>query len=228
MTTTGQQAPLRKRARIGIVDDHPTVLLGTMGILRAHSDLQVVAAVETVPRLFEQTTRLDLVLLDLVLADGSTPTQNMRRLDRLDVPVLAFSSGDRPAMVREAARAGVMGLIRKSEPPAAVVAAIRSALRGEVVATSDWAAALDDDAAVIAATFTAREAEVLALYAAGETAERVGEQLFISRETVLSHLQRIRAKYAALDRPARSKVELYQRAIEDGILAPPSQDGDAV
>ena len=99
MTTTGQQAPLRKRARIGIVDDHPTVLLGTMGILRAHSDLQVVAAVETVPRLFEQTTRLDLVLLDLVLADGSTPTQNMRRLDRLDVPVLAFSSGDRPAMV---------------------------------------------------------------------------------------------------------------------------------
>jgi DNA-binding NarL/FixJ family response regulator len=99
VTTTGQQAPLRKRARIGIVDDHPTVLLGTMGILRAHSDLQVVAAVETVPRLFEQTTRLDLVLLDLVLADGSTPTQNMRRLDRLDVPVLAFSSGDRPAMV---------------------------------------------------------------------------------------------------------------------------------
>jgi hypothetical protein len=47
VTTTGQQAPLRKRARIGIVDDHPTVLLGTMGILRAHSDLQVVAAVET-------------------------------------------------------------------------------------------------------------------------------------------------------------------------------------
>ena len=46
-----------------------------------------------------------------------------RRLDRLDVPVLAFTSGERPAMVREAARAGVIGLIRKSEPPAAVVAA---------------------------------------------------------------------------------------------------------
>lgn len=199
-----------------------------MGVLHAHPDLQVVAAVETVPQLLAHATDLDLVLLDLVLADGSTPTQNMRRLERLGAPVLAFTSGDRPAMVREAARAGVIGLIRKSERPAAVVAAVRTALRWEVVATSDWAAALDDDAAVIAATFTAREAEVLALYAAGETAERVGEQLFISRETVLSHLQRIRAKYAALDRPARSKVELYQRAIEDGILAPPSQDGDAV
>ncbi|HMQ65574.1 MAG TPA: response regulator, partial [Arachnia sp.] len=161
MTTTGQQAPPRRRARIAIVDDHPTVLLGTMGILRAHPDLRVVAAVETVPRLLEQTTRLDLVLLDLVLADGSTPTQNMRRLDRLDVPVLAFTSGERPAMVREAARAGVIGLIRKSEPPAAVVAAIRAALRREVVATSDWAAALDDDEAFIAAGITAREAEVL-------------------------------------------------------------------
>ncbi|HMQ65504.1 MAG TPA: helix-turn-helix domain-containing protein, partial [Arachnia sp.] len=85
-----------------------------------------------------------------------------------------------------------------------------------------------DDEAFIAAGITAREAEVLALYAVGETAERVAAQLFISRETVLSHLQRIRAKYASVDRPARSKVELYQRAIEDGILALPAQDGDAV
>ena len=38
----------RGRARIGIVDDHPAVLLGAAGILRAQPDLQVVAATETV------------------------------------------------------------------------------------------------------------------------------------------------------------------------------------
>lgn len=211
-------APRGQRARIGIVDDHPAILLGAAGIVRGQPDLHVVAATETVTGLLSRTTDLDLVLLDLVLADGSTPTQNVCRLKQLHIPVLAFTSGDRPEMVREAARAGAIGMIRKSERPDAIVAAIGSALRHEVVATADWAAALDDDEAFIAARLSAREAEVLALYASGETAKRVADQLFISRETVLDHIQRIRAKYAAVDRPARSKVELYQRAVEDGLL----------
>ncbi len=212
--------PPGQRARIGIVDDHPAVLLGAVGILRSQPDLQVVAATETVGQLLRRTTHLDLVLLDLVLADGSTPTQNMAELTRINAPVLAFTSGDRPAAVREVARAGAIGMIRKSERPIAIIAAIRQALRQEVVATSDWAAALDDDAAFIAAQLTAREAEVLALYAAGETAERVGAQLGVARETVTDHIRRIRGKYAAVDRPAPSKIDLYKRAVEDGILVP--------
>lgn len=202
------------------------MLLGAASILQAQPDFRVVAATETVPQLLALTTKLDVVLLDLVLADDSTPTQNVRRLRLLDIPVLAFTSGDRPAAVREAARAGAIGMIRKSERPSAIVSAIRLALRREVVATSDWAAALDDDAEFVAARLTTREAEVLALYAAGETAKRVAEQLFVSRQTVVDHIQRIRAKYAAVDRPARSKVDLYRRAVEDGILTPSEHDGD--
>lgn len=211
--------PGKRRATIGIVDDHPSVLLGATGILRTQPDLQAVAA-GTVTQLLAMGARPDLVLLDLVLADGSTPTRNMRTLRQLDIPVLAFTSGDRPEAVREVARAGAIGMIRKSEHPAAIVAAIRQALQREVVATSDWAAALDDDETFVSARLTLREAEVLALYAAGETAERVAAQLFVSRVTVIDHVKRIRAKYAAVDRPAKSKVELYKRAIEDGILAP--------
>lgn len=206
--------------RVGIVDDHPAVILGAAGILHTQPDIRVVTVAATVPELLSRSTGLDLVLLDLVLADGSAPTANLRRLRPLGVPVLAFTSGDRPALVREAARAGVVGMIRKSEPPEAIVGAVRAALRGEVVATPDWAAALDDDASFVTVHLTSREAQVLALYAAGETADRVGEQLFISRETVIDHVRRIRAKYAAVDRPARTKVDLYQRAVEDGVLNP--------
>ena len=43
-------------------------------------------------------------------------------------------------------------------------------------------------------------------------------ELGISRETVLDHIRRIRAKYAKVERPAPTKVELYQRAIEDGVI----------
>lgn len=222
-----RSTPTPRRARIGIVDDHPAVLLGAAGILDAHPDLHVVAAVESVPRLLGLTTSLDLVLLDLTLADGSTPTGNMALLTKLGVPVLAFTSGERPAAVREVARAGAIGMIRKSERPAAIVEAIRSAVRHEVVATPDWAAALDDDTSFVAARLSRREAEVLALYAAGETAERVGQHLFITRETVLDHISRIRAKYAAVDRPAPSKIDLYKRAVEDGLIDPTITFGDA-
>ena len=86
--------------------------------------------------------------------------------------------------------------------------------------SADWAAALDVDPEFVRVSLTAREAEVLELYAAGETAERVAEALFISRETVLDHVRRIRAKYAAADRPAPTKVDLYRRAVEDGHLVP--------
>jgi len=65
---------------------------------------------------------------------------------------------------------------------------------------------------------TARELEVLGLYASGEKADRVARLLGISRETVLDHVRRIRQKYAAVHRPAYTKVDLYRRAVEDGVL----------
>lgn len=204
-------------ARVGIVDDHPAVVLGIAGIIAAQPDMHVAATGATVLELLAGHTPVDVVLLDLMLADGSTPTGNVRTLAGV-APVLVFTSGERPQLVREAGRAGVAGMIRKSELPGAIVDAIRAVVRGEVVASADWAAALDSDAPFVAAQLSGREAEVLALYAAGETAERVGAQLFISRETVLDHIRRIRAKYAAVDRPAQTKVDLYRRAVEDGFV----------
>lgn len=77
-----------------------------------------------------------------------------------------------------------------------------------------------DDAPLASPGLSQRQQEVLRLYAQGSTADHVARQLFVSRETVLDHIRRIRAKYALVDRPAATKVELFQRAVEDGILAP--------
>lgn len=206
------------RRRIGIVDDHPTVALGVGGFLNAEPDLLLAGLGGTVSELLEQGDQYDLVLLDLQLGDGSRPAANVRALAKRSIPALVFTTGDRPHLVREAGRAGAMGMVRKSELPERIVAAIRSVLSGEVAATTDWAAAIDTDDEFVRAELTAREAEVLALYASGETAERVAQRLFISRETVLDHIRRIRRKYATLDRPAPSKLDLYHRAVEDGIL----------
>jgi DNA-binding NarL/FixJ family response regulator len=207
-------------ARVGMVDDHPAVILGTSSILNQHPGLQVVATGSTAHELMAQRIRLDVILLDLVLADGSTPTENLQRLAVFQAPVIAYTAGDRPHLVREAIAAGAAGMIRKSDAPTALVTAVETVLAGGVATSADWASALDGDEGFVRAQLTAREAEVLALYASGETAERVAALLFISKETVYDHVRRIRAKYAALDRPSHTKVELYRRAVEDGIVPP--------
>ena len=204
--------------RIGMVDDHPAIVIGVRAILNAQAGFEVVAAADTVAGLLVKGQRLDCVLLDLQLGDDSTPTDNLAVLTARGIPVLAYTAGDRPDLIREATRAGAQGVVRKSESPDVIVAAIRSLMRGEPVVTADWAAALDFDPDFVAVHLSPREAEVLTLYASGETAERVGQLLFISRETVIDHVRRIRAKYATAARPAPTKVDLYRRAVEDGLI----------
>lgn len=211
---------MKSNARIGIIDDHPAIVLGMAAILNAQRGLSVVAVGQSVAELLALSTSMDVVLLDLSLADGSRPMDNVAALRRSKIQVIAFTSGERPQLIREASRAGAIGMIRKSERPDRIIAAVRGVLTGEVVATADWAAAIDADPELASAALSAREAEVLALYAAGETADRVASKLYISRDTVNDHIRRIRTKYAAVDRPARTKVDLYRRAIEDGLVQP--------
>lgn len=206
------------RQRVGFVDDHPAMRLGLAALLSKTPDLQLVATSDSVRGLLQRAADLDVVPLDLILADGSTPAENIRALRSAGYPVLALTSGERPQLVREAGRSGVAGMVRKSEPADVILTQIRAVLRGEVAATPDWAAALDSDTRFVSARLTAREAEILELYASGETAERVAGELFISRETVVDALKSIRAKYADAVRPVRNKVVLFRRAVEDGIL----------
>ncbi len=206
------------RIRLGIVDDHPSLLLGLEVLFAPIRDIQVVATAPTVRELLRIDDLLTLVLLDLSLGDGSTPTGNLRTLQQAGVPALVFSAADQPALVREASRFGALGMVCKSAPQEEVLSAVRQAARGQIVFSSDWAAALEDDDGFVEQLLTKREAEVLSLYASGETAANIATLLFISRETVQDHVRRIRAKYASAGRPAKTKIDLYHRAVEDGIL----------
>jgi hypothetical protein len=52
-----------------------------------------------------------------------------------------------------------------------------------------------------------------------ESKDLVGKRLSIAPTTVRTHLQRARAKYATVGRPAPTKSALLARAVEDGISA---------
>lgn len=204
--------------RIGMVDDHELTIRGLRESLGDHPDLTVVADAPTVAELFADPVELDLVILDLRLRDGSSPVSNVEVIRSHGLEALVLTSGEDPFLVRSAARAGVLGVVRKSESADAIVQAISHAAHGAVVPTVDWAAAIDGDPDLAAVDLSPQLRRLLTLYATGETAARVASTMGISIETVNDYLGRIRSKYAEAGRPAPTKTDLYKRALEDGWL----------
>ena len=160
----------------------------------------------------------DVVVLDLSLGDGSTVTANVQGVMEAGPAVLVHSIADRVSSVREAIAAGAAGVIPKSSPTTTVMAAIASLARGEVLNNLEWAAAIDADNDFARAELGRRERDVLHMYASGLPLKAVALQLGIAHSTAREYLNRIRAKYIEVGRPAPTKVDLLRRAVEDGIL----------
>ena len=72
-----------------------------------------------------------------------------------------------------------------------------------------------------------RESEALGLYATGLPLKSVARRMHLSEDTVKEYLDRVRRKYTRAGRPAYTKVDLYQRAVEDGYLPPPGEGAPA-
>jgi DNA-binding NarL/FixJ family response regulator len=218
-TAQGESRP----RRIGLVEDHESVAIGLAAMLAGEPDLELVASAGTVAELLSAEPGVDLVVLDLRLADGSAPEDNVRALRERGLEVLVFTGADNPYLVRAAARAGVLGVVRKSEDVRTVVQAVRAAASGQQVVTTDWAAAIDGDPQLSDVGLSPRQQEVLTLYASGEKASRVARLTGLSEQTVNDYLGRIRQKYADAGRPAPTKTDLYKRAVEDGWLPVPER-----
>lgn len=210
-------------SRVAVVDDHELVAIAVQNLVDAAEGLGFARHATSVAELVRPMRDADLVLLDLSLRDGSDPGENVRLIRHWGADVLVLTSGEDPYLVRNASRAEVLGIVRKSTPREALIDALLTAARGELVPTTEWASALDTDPLLAGAPLTAREREVLGLYASGMGARDVAELLYISENTVNDHLRRIRSVYHQLGRPAATKVELYQRGIEDGFVQAPGR-----
>lgn len=202
--------------RIALVGDHPATVLGLTTLLNVNPALQVVATTTTAAELTATGDPLDVVVFDLDVKDA-VPRRDIAALNDAGAAVLVYAHTVSGTQLTEVADAGAAGLIRKAEPPASIVRAVHAAARGERLTATEWAQAASGRRAKCA-RLTKRESQVLTHYAAGGSAEKVGEALFVTRETVHDHIRRIRAKYAAAGRPSPTKVDLFRRAIEDGLV----------
>ena len=209
------------RRRIALVEDHALISYGFRDLIESTSDLVLAGMVNTVSELSAVEGPIDLVVLDLRLNDGSSPADNVAAIIEAGSNVLIYTGAEDRRLIQQAAQSGALGLIRKSAEPEVLLEAIRTASEGHEVFGTDWAAAIDSDANLANAKLSPREQEILGLYASGETAVSVAQRTGLSRETIADYITRIRNKYAAAGRPALSRVDLFRRAIEDGLVEGP-------
>lgn len=202
------------RVRVGVVDDHDLLVAGVRALLSSrNAPARFVAGASTVSGLLRGKHELDIVLLDVRLSDGSRTEDNVRALTAAGHTVLLHADRTHREALAVLGRTQARGLVWKTDPPRTLVQALVTIARG-----GHWAP--DGEQRLV--DLTHRETEVLRLYAGGmkyaETAAALDPP--VSSESVKTYLTRIRKRYHAAGRPASTRMELRQRALEDGLITP--------
>ncbi|WP_067654354.1 response regulator [Nocardia harenae] len=200
-----------------LVDDHPMVREGLRGMLEAEPDLTVVgeagSGVEAV--VVAPTVRPDVVLMDLRMpgGDGVAAIEQLRAL-LPGTKIVVVTTYDTEGDILRAVEAGAVGYLLKDASRGELANAIRGAARGETVLAPAVADRLVHRLRRPAQpALSAREVQVLARVARGETNADIGRELHISEATVKTHLLRVFTKLDVSDRTAAVLT-----AMERGLL----------
>ena len=132
--------------------------------------------------------------------------------------VIVYSHMATDEVILTALDRGAVTYLTKSESKDHLIDAIRAAGTDTPYVGPRMALAMINDSTVGLANLAPREKEVLIAWFRTESKDLVARQLQIAPTTVRTHLQRVRAKYAAVGRPATTKAALVARAIQDGIV----------
>lgn len=209
-----------REIRVVAVDEHPLTLLGIDHATRhALRPLRLVGAAHTVSYLGLDPVRhrADVAVLGLRLLDGSSLTDNVTALRAAGAQVLVHTDGHHVTLMSEAVSAGARGIVFKHQPVEQFLAAVTAVGCGDSYLSVELAALLHSSRNA-RPRLTAREVEVLTLLYRGMVSKQVARQLDLAESTIKEHLKRIRGKYAALGRPVKTRIELLQRAVEDGYV----------
>lgn len=202
--------------RLLVVDDHPVVRDGLIGMFTANPDIEVVgdASDGTEAVNLARAFTPDVVLMDLRMPgmDGVTA---IRELARLQIPsrVLVLTTHDTDADVLPAIAAGATGYLLKDAPRNELLRAVHDAAEGRAVLAPSVASRLVNRVRTPEANqLSPRELEVLALVADGTTNKRAAGELHLSEATVKSHLLTIYSKLDVNDRAA-AVAEGFRRGL---------------
>jgi len=216
MTTEGNPISTAETIRVVVVDDHPVVRDGLVGMLSGQPDITVVAQAADGRDALLQVQRHDpdVVLMDLRMPDmdGVEAIGELQRRGHR-ARVLVLTTYDRDDDIVPAIEAGATGYLLKDTPRDDLFRAVRATSRGESTLTPSVASRLMGRMRESPQTLSAREVEVLKLVARGRTNRQIGRAIHVSEATVKTHLLRAYDKLGVSDRTAAVVT-----ALERGLL----------
>ena len=211
--------------RLAIVDDDPLVRMGLRAILQSEPDWEVVAEAGDGAAAVAEVRRgaPDVVLMDVRMPgmDGLEATRRIVESGSA-AKVLVLTTFEVDEYVFEAMRAGAAGFVLKRVPPTELIEAVRIVASGEsLLFPASTRAVIERFAGPEGyelPDLTEREQDVLRELARGRSNQEIAARLFVSVETVKSHVASILTKLGVRDR-----TQAVILAYESGFVRP----GDA-
>lgn len=228
--------------RVLICDDQPLVRAGLRALLGSQPDLEIVAEAADGAAAIDGAARLrpDVVLMDVrmpgtdgieatsAITSGASAGMTPRPGSGPDGPrVLVLTTYDLDEYVFDALAAGASGFLLKDARPEDLVAGIRSVAAGDALLAPSVTRRLiglfahgrtrgrllQREAGLD--LLTGREREVLGLVAKGLSNTEIGAALYVSENTVKTHVAHVLGKLGLRDR-----VHAVIFAYESGVAGP--------
>jgi DNA-binding NarL/FixJ family response regulator len=213
--------------RVALVDDDHLVRSGVRMILESTDDVVVVGEAADGRRGVELVVREapDVALVDvrMPVMDGIEATARLST-EAPGTRVVILTTFEHDEYVFDAIRAGASGFLLKRTPPEDLIAAVRIVAGGEALLSPSVTRRLIEAFArtpapapppLLPDPLTDRETEVLVALASGASNAELAVRLYISEETVRTHVTRVLHKLGLRD---RAQAIVY--AYESGLVRP--------
>lgn len=200
--------------RVLVVDDHPVVRLGLVGVVNSYQGMQVVgeadhgnAAVTLYAELMP-----DLVLMDLRMPgmDGVSAIEQIRGADEA-ARIIILTTFDDEEDIWRGLRAGAKAYLLKDSPRTEILNCITAVMAGQKYLPPGVASKLASR--VEGEALSARELEVLGWLATGRSNKEIARKTGIAEGTVKFHVTSILGKLAA-----KTRTEAVAMGLRRGLV----------
>ncbi|MBN9613663.1 MAG: response regulator transcription factor, partial [Actinobacteria bacterium] len=194
--------------RVAVIDDQAMVRQGFGALLDAQPDMTVVGDAADGDEVVDlvRRTRPDVLLMDIRMArmNGLDAARAVLAMPGDTHPrIIMLTTFDADEYVFSALRAGASGFMLKDATAEDLVAAVRVVAAGDALLApsitrrliADYAARPEPRSPVAALpSLTERELEVMRLVASGQSNAEIAGGLFLSEQTVKTHVSRVLGK----------------------------------
>ena len=199
------------------MDDHPMILEGLKALLQNDPTLDIFTFTKGEAFLdFIQGNTVDLVLLDIVLNDGSG--LNFCKIIKKNWPktiVIGVSNQTERSIIFQFLQNGANGYILKNADAQEITDCIHDALNGKLTLSKEVQhIMLQQPTEVLEIPkLTKREKQILTAISSGYTTPKIAEMLFVSPMTIETHRRNLLQKFKA-----KNMIELVRIAAEYKLL----------